>query len=131
MRPALHRLMYGLLFPAVLGTLFVLFVSDELAEWRFSPRSLFAIVFISHWCFEFVLAGDEKHLARYSLLEFVGDLLVIVVMYLAFDALPPRTNDYQGVYRWVLMLPVIFLLTDVLRRLMEGQALKRASFEST
>lgn len=125
MSAALHRLMYGLLFPAVLGTLFVLFVSDDLAEWRVGPRSLFTLVFISHWCFEFVLAGDKQHLTRYSPLEFAGDLFVIIAMYLAFDSLPPGGDDYQGVYFWVWMLPIVFLVTDLLRRLIEGQTLKR------
>lgn len=45
----LHRLMYGLLFPAVLGTIFVVFINNELTHWSFNQRSFFGIVFITHW----------------------------------------------------------------------------------
>jgi uncharacterized PurR-regulated membrane protein YhhQ (DUF165 family) len=41
-------------------------------------------------------------------------------MYQAFLALPPISQvngiDYSGLYRWVLIVPLIFLIVDVLRR---------------
>lgn len=130
MRLGLHRLMYGLLFPAVLGTLFVLFVNDELVAWHFNQRTFFGIVFITHWCLEFILATQEDYVARYGVVDFAGDLLLIVVMYEAFRALSPIRQavepGYQGLYFWVMLIPAAFLAVDVLNRFITGHTLKRA-----
>lgn len=130
MRQGLHHLMYGLLFPAVLGTLFVLFVSEDLLEWPLGPRGSFGLVFIAHWCLEFVLANQNHFKARYSVIDFAGDLFLIVTMYNAFQAFPdsewPRTDGYQGLYFWVMMVPVGFLGINLASWRFREQKLNRA-----
>jgi hypothetical protein len=109
--------MYGLLYPAVLGTVFVLFISDDLIPWQLSPRSTFGIVFLIHWCLEFVLANQEETISGYSLVEFAGDFVLIVIIYNAFVAFP-RTSEggnYTALYIWVTLIPVVFLVVDLIR----------------
>lgn len=129
-RLGLHRLMYGLLFPAVLGTIFVVFINSELTHWSFNQRSFFGIVFITHWCLEFVLAGQEEYIARYGVFDFIGDFFLIIFMYKAFEALSEKQQaieaGYQGLYFWVMMIPIAFLAVDVLNRIAAGHTLKRA-----
>jgi formate-dependent phosphoribosylglycinamide formyltransferase (GAR transformylase) len=40
---SLHRVMFGLLYPAVLGTVFVSFISEDLKEFSFHPRLVFGL----------------------------------------------------------------------------------------
>src|SRR5258708_446223 len=115
MERALHQVMYGLLYPAVLGTVFVLFVSDDLMHWHLSPRSAFGVVFLIHWCLEFVLANQAEVIRGYSFVEFTGDFVLIVIIYNAFIALPKPDQEgtYTALYLWVMLVPVIFLAVDV------------------
>jgi len=123
----LHQLMYGLLYPAVLGTIFVLFVEHDLASGRLSPKVLFGVVFLVHFCLEFILAVQTESVDGYSVPDFLGDLFLIVIIYKAFLSLPSDEGacDYKALYFWVMLVPVVFLSVDVVQWIRRNDPLLR------
>nr|VFK10656.1 MAG: hypothetical protein BECKLPF1236A_GA0070988_1004123 [Candidatus Kentron sp. LPFa]VFK26765.1 MAG: hypothetical protein BECKLPF1236C_GA0070990_1003825 [Candidatus Kentron sp. LPFa] len=117
MEKHLHRLMYGLLFPAVLGTVFVVFLSEDLFSLRLYPRTFLGIVFVLHWSFEFVLSTEKGAEHEYSAWKFLTELALILVIYAAFRSLTPATPmaavEYTGFYLCVAFIPGIFMLQDI------------------
>jgi len=113
----LHRLMYGLLFPAVLGTVFVVFLSDDLFSLRLYPRTFLGIVFVTHWSFEFILSTKKNAENEYSLWKFLTELALIAVIYAAFRSLTPETPtatiNYTSFYIYVALILGIFMVQDI------------------
>lgn len=113
----LHRLMYGLLFPAVLGTIFVVFLSDDLFSLRLYPRTFLGIVFVLHWSFEFILSTREIAVNEYSFGKFLTELALIAVIYAAFRSLtlqdPTATINYTTFYVCIALILGIFIVQDV------------------
>ena len=110
--------MYGLLYPAVLGTIFVTFIGVDLTHFDFSPRLLFGVVFIVHWVTEFALATTKDSDTKYQLYEFISDLLMISSMYFAFYTLPESSSpnaEYIYFYISLSFLSLVFCATDILR----------------
>lgn len=120
----LHRIMYGLLFPAVLGTVFVSFIAEDLKNIQLSPRMLFGAVFLFHWVVEFSISTKPGKEATYRPYEFVSDLLIIIAMYSAFYSLPAvhslgfiLTNFYLS----VMAIGIIFTGTNLIRNRLTGE----------
>lgn len=113
----LHNLMYSLLFPAVLGTIFVVFLSDDLFSLRRYPRTLLGIVFVFHWSFEFILSTKKDAENKYSLWKFLTELALIAVIYAAFKSLtlktPTATVTYTSFYICMALILGIFMIQDI------------------
>lgn len=79
----LHRLMLGLFYPAVLGTLFYSFL-PLLHQFRLIPANLSAfLVFLAlllHFCVDYFYTELTM---RYSPMTFVADLVFLFLVYLA------------------------------------------------
>ena len=112
----LHRLMYSLLFPAVLGTVFVVFLSDDLFPLRWYPRTFLGIVFVIHWSFEFLLSTKKDAENEYTSWKFFTELALIAVIYAAFRSLtletPTATITYTNFYLCMSFIPGIFMVQD-------------------
>jgi hypothetical protein len=113
----LHQLMYSLLFPAVLGTVFVVFLSDDLFSLRWHPRTFLGIVFVIHWSFEFILSTTKGADEKYSAWKFITELAMIAVIYAAFKSLtletPTSTITYTAFYLCIALILGIFLVQDI------------------
>lgn len=77
MQEGFHRLMFGLLYPAVLGTVFVIFISDDLVNLRFYPRTAFGILFLIHGVGNLYLQPRKN---RKRIIP-IGNLLVISLLF--------------------------------------------------
>nr|VFK44034.1 MAG: hypothetical protein BECKSD772F_GA0070984_11644 [Candidatus Kentron sp. SD]VFK49420.1 MAG: hypothetical protein BECKSD772E_GA0070983_11783 [Candidatus Kentron sp. SD] len=117
MEKHLHRLMYGLLFPAVLGTVFVVFLSEDLFSLRPYPRTLLGIVFVFHWSLEFILSTTKDAERAYGWWRFVTELALIAVIYATFRSLTIEDSmvniEYTGFYLCIAFIPGIFLIQDI------------------
>jgi len=114
--------MYGLLYPAVLGSVFVIFVSQDIVKMRIYPRYIFGIGFICHWSAIFIYNTSENKRSEYTPIEFILNIALIISIYQAFASLPRlETVDptYGMFYFWVLAIGLIYLTEDVLRGRLE------------
>jgi hypothetical protein len=118
-RETLHRVMYGLLYPAVLGSVFVTFISVDLSDFGFYPRVIFGLIFIYHWSLQFAFATATHRIENYSLSKFCGDIFLIVGMNVAFYSLPsPADFDSDDLnYSWFYFGLFIIGLSFVVREL--------------
>jgi hypothetical protein len=110
--------MYELLYPAVLGSVFVIFVSQDIVRMRIYPRFIFGIGFICHWSAIFIYNTTENKKSEYTPIAFVLNIALIISIYQAFASLPRfETVDptYGIFYFWVLVIGLIYLTEDVLR----------------
>lgn len=93
--------MFGLLYPAVLGTVFVSFISEDLKEFSFHPRLVFGLIFIYHWGLQFAFSTIKGKEISYSLSKFVGDIILIIGMNVVFFSLPNYQEYLSGAaYTW-------------------------------
>ena len=90
--PDLHRLMFGLLYPAVLGTFFfsllpVLFgTGSDKIERPSTTKTLTGCLVVLHFIVDFHLASSLPP-KEYSLGGFILDLLILGFLFRAFNAL--------------------------------------------
>ena len=92
-KETLHRVIYGLIFPALLSSVFVLFISEDLKDFGFYPRVLFGFIFIFHWTLKFSLAYARHRIVKYSFIKFLEDSILVIGMNLAYHALT-NTEDF-------------------------------------
>ena len=124
MNQNLHRIMYGLMFPAVLGTVFVSFIAEDLRDIELNPRLLFGVVFLFHWVVEFSISTKPGKESKYKVYEFISDLMIIVAMYAAFYSLPSTNTlgfSYTNFYFSVMAIGLIFIGTNLVRWKVSGQ----------
>lgn len=110
--------MYGLLFPAVLGTVFVTFISEELKDLELSPRLIFGVIFLFHWVYEYSISTSPGKASTYQLYKFVSDLFIILAMYSAFYSLPidyKEGGSYTSFYSSISAIGLIYIVTNIVR----------------
>lgn len=86
----LHQIMYTMVYPAVLGSFLYTFW-DKTAKGRFEWSDplpwLIGLLFIALLTLDYVYSLAAAIVARYSLVKFVLDLLIVVLLYLTLQAL--------------------------------------------
>lgn len=88
----MHGLMFGLLYPAVLGSFFYSLLPplighrNSASEARFNLKTIAASLVVAHFIIDFHLAYSLAR-AEYNLGSFILDLFVVGFLFRAFDAL--------------------------------------------
>jgi hypothetical protein len=104
--PDLYRLMFGLLYPAVLGSFFfsllpVLFgVRPEASERVAIGKTVAGCLVVFHFIVDFHLTSSLPA-GRYSRGGFLVDLLILIALFRAFDSLNISRPTQQPSVRWV------------------------------
>lgn len=82
----LHKLMLGLFYPAVLGTVFYSYLPyiRDYEEFPGDPFPFFiSFGLLIHFCIDYVYTWC---VTRYSVIAFLSDLVILFMLYLAFDS---------------------------------------------
>jgi hypothetical protein len=109
-----YTLMLGLLYPAILGSIFysVLGVLLEPHQYLTNPQLVFLLVLalavVIHFCVDFMYISL---LTNYDLRQFLVDLLVIGLLYKAFLSIDPTKSSHDiGVFfAFFMVIYLIFL----------------------
>lgn len=101
----LHQIMYTMVYPAVLGSFLYTFW-DKTAKGRFEWSDplpwLIGLLFIALLTLDYVYSLAAAIVARYSLVKFVLDLLIVVLLYLTLQALfKEKVEVVDKVLPWV------------------------------
>ena len=125
-RTILYVLMLSLIYPAVLGSIFYTFMQDLFGgKWWSKPVETFELLFsfavVCHYHIDFLYVYSFE---VYSYVAFVVDLLVVVLLYLAFDALHRTLPNYQLFFICFLAIYLVFLPHEIiiLRRYIKEKA---------
>lgn len=101
----LHQIMYAMVYPAVLGSFLYTFW-DKAAKGKFELNDplpwLIGLLFIALLTLDYVYSLAAAIVARYSLVKFVLDLLIVVLLYLTLQALfKEKVELVDKVLPWV------------------------------
>src|SRR5690348_7095940 len=104
--PDLHRLMFGLLYPAVLGSFFFLLLPVvfgmrcEASEKVPTGKTIAGCLLVFHFVVDFHLTGSLPAM-DYSSGGFLVDLIILIALFRAFDSLNISRPDKLLSVRWV------------------------------
>lgn len=121
--PYLFKLMQSLLYPAVLGTFFVLFIGDVKImtnePWTFLQLNfLYSVVLIVYFCTSFLVNENLSSYKCYNAANFLLDFTEIILMFLCFNYLKIEngfSSNYSLKYFYLTasLIPFIQLLWNI------------------
>ena len=110
----LHKLMLGLFYPAVLGTVFYSYF-PYIRNYKAIPGKpapfIISLCIIIHFLADYVYT---EHVKKYTLGAFFSDLLILFMIYLAFDSLSylEHAIDYHTLSISLAIIYLLFIYWD-------------------
>ena len=108
--------MQALLYPAMLGSYFVLFISKYFTlEYGIrvfiEPKFLFSLLLLLYFCVSYLINQSLSNHKIYNLLSFIFDFIELVIMFLCFTSLRISYDleylpDLKGFYFFASLIPI-------------------------
>ncbi|MEW8041064.1 MAG: hypothetical protein AB2777_16105 [Candidatus Thiodiazotropha endolucinida] len=113
----LHNLMFGLLYPAVLGSIFytLLTTFSEGCFWALPINTLkiwkimFCIIIVGYFCLDFAFTHKVPH-SHYGKISFFADIVVIVLIYFAFTSININNNSPIALLKLVGIFTAVYTI---------------------
>jgi hypothetical protein len=105
----LGSLMFGLLYPAILGTLFYSLLPEVLkairSPWELSAlqgvKLLIAFLLVAHFLVDFHFTQQVALKTKYSLRLFFLDLAIVLALFVAYETVHLGNREEEPEVRWV------------------------------
>lgn len=115
----LHRIMFSLFFPAILGSIFLNFISNDFDELSFHPRVAFGLLFIIHWAIQFAFETIPNADEEYSKYRFGGDIGLTIGINISFYSLPTLAEytdvfDVTMFYLGLVIIGFSFVISEII-----------------
>ena len=122
-KPHLQNLMQGLLYPAMLGTFIVLYISNYFftesnVELLIRLDFLYSILLIFYFCLSYLVNESIKKYNIYNAITFLADLLEIFLMYKLFSIIDIENSstfasNIRNFYWFALFVPAIQIIWNI------------------